>query len=108
MKPFGCHSPNRNGPVPTGCRCSASLFASMLRGTTAIVASDARRGADGSFSLSSTVRGSTAVAVSTAAMRLASGEAISLACTRRIVAATSSAAIGEPSWKTTFGRRVKR
>ena len=69
----------------------------------AIVASDASNGADGSFSFSSTVCGSTAFALSMLASRLANGEAISLLCTRLKDDTTSSASIAEPSWNLTPG-----
>ena len=107
MKPFGCHSWNLNGPVPTGVFCRASLFASMELGTMAMVASELRSAAEGSLSFISTVVASTALALSTAERRLASGEAMSLLSTRLIVDTTSSASIAEPSWNLTPERSLK-
>ena len=107
MKPLGCHSSNLNGPVPTGARWSASLLVSSPRGTMAMPVSEASSGAEGSLSFSSSVVASTAVALSIAARRLASGEPTSLETTRRREEATSSASIGLPSWKVTPGRSLK-
>ncbi len=73
----------------------------------AMVASEVSSGADGSFSFSSTVSGSVAVMVSTAARRLASGEAMSLASTRLSDATTSAASTGAPLWNVTPGRILK-
>jgi hypothetical protein len=79
----------------------------MALGTMAMVASELRRAADGSLSFSSTVVASTALALSTAERRLASGDAMSLLSRRLIVDTTSSASMAEPSWNVTPGRSLK-
>src|SRR5579871_5664924 len=98
MKPLGCHSLNLKGPEPTGVRCRPSLLVSNDRGTIAIEASDAKSGADGSFKVRTTVDASCAVALSSAARRLASGDVMSFDNTRLKLATTSAASSFEPSW----------
>jgi hypothetical protein len=105
MKPLGCHSLNLNGPVPIGARCKPSLSASKPRGTTAMEASAVSSGAVGSFSVTTTVRASGAVASATEARREASGEAIADDITRFRLATTSAASAGLPSWNVTPPRR---
>ena len=73
-----------------------------------MVAIDSSSGAWASLSRSSTVLASMALAPSTAARRLASGEPMSLLSTRSIEATTSAASMGVPSWNFTFARSLKR